>query len=665
MEHLALCLKAEGFKPFLDKWHLVPGEPWQEAIEKALDRSRTCAVFVGPGHLGPWQNEEMRNALEIRVRDDSRRVIPVLLPGASMPELPPFLARLTWVDFRSGLDDPHALYRLLCGIRGVMPEKGLAGSEPLLPPSARPTMIRVPHRNPFFTGREALLSQLHQQLQTQGTSVLAQAAIHGLGGIGKTQTAIEYAHRYGGHYHFVLWVVVESEAALQAEYLSIARELGLIDTKADLEVAVRAVKAWLAREDLWLLVFDNADDPAMVRPYLPPRRNGGNVLLTSRSKSFVKVGIRDPLRVETLYPNEAVDFLMERTGKADAQGAAALAAELGYLPLALEQAAAYIHTMGASFAEYLTRYQSQGLALLERGKPSTDYSKTVATTWTLSFIAVHEASPASAELLTAAAFLVPDSVPIEIFTWGGSEFGKETQSRKVHWRLILELFSFYRHSQPFIGDALSKALITSRTNKLDFWELLEPLERYSLVERLPDDAFKLHRLTQEVMRISLGEKGRRVWAERVVGALSAVYPNVEVSTWHTCERLQPHAIQAADLTKRYMISEAAASRLLNQAGYFASTRGNLAGARKLQEQALKIQKRVLGGEHPDILMTMNNLADTLRALGDFAGARKLQEQTLKIQERVLGGEHSGTLMTMNNLAATLRNLGDLATARKL
>ena len=138
VEDLARRLKAEGLKPFLDKWHLVPGEPWQEAIEIAMARSRTCLVFVGPGPLGPWQNEEMRSALDMRVRDNSRRVIPVLLPGASLSVLPPFLARLTWVDFRSGFNDPQAFQRLVRGIQGKEPEDGQAGSSAGQAPWQRP-----------------------------------------------------------------------------------------------------------------------------------------------------------------------------------------------------------------------------------------------------------------------------------------------------------------------------------------------------------------------------------------------------------------------------------------------------------------------------------------------------------------------------------------------
>lgn len=638
VEELARRLRRRRLKPFLDKWHLVPGEPWQEALEEALDRSRTFAVFIGPGGIGPWQNEEMRDALDARVRDKSLRVIPVLLPGASMPEekeLPRFLRRLTWVDFRGGLDDAEALHRLVSGIKGVAPEDGPATHVP--PSPARATLIGVPHRNPFFAGRVTLLEQLHRQLQKEGISALAQAAIHGLGGIGKTQTAIEYAHRFGEHYRFVLWVVAESESAIRAAYLSIARELGLVDAETDLDTTLLAVKAWLSREDGWLLIFDNADDPALLRSFLPPVRRGGKVLLTSRAKTFSSVGIREPFRVETLDPEDAARFLIERTRDEDAQAAAALAAELGHLPLALEQAAAYIETVGGGLDEYLSRYRRQGVALFAKGKPTTDYPRTVATTWTLSFAAVREASPASAELLTGAAFLVPDSIPIEIFTRGGSE----------------------------LGGQLAEQLKGSDEDQLVFWELLEPLERYSLVERLPDDAFNLHRLTQEVVKDSLGVEGRREWAEQVVRGLNAAYPYIEFNNWGLCEKLQPHALQAAELVRHFGISADAAGRLLSQTGFFAHIRGELAVARKLQEQTLEIWERVLGAEHLDTLIARSNLAATLADLGDLASARKLHEQTQEILERVQGTDHPDTLTSRNNLAETIRELGDLPGARKL
>ena len=168
VEYLAQRLRQEGLEPFLDKWHLVPGDPWQEALEEALDQSRTCAVFLGPEGLGPWENEEMRVALNQRVRAPDFRVIPVLLSESQMPErgrLPPFLARLTWVDFRAGLDDADAFHRLVCGIKGVAP--GPPG-EVAPPEEVCPFRGLAPFREedaPFFFGREALTQWLVEALR--------------------------------------------------------------------------------------------------------------------------------------------------------------------------------------------------------------------------------------------------------------------------------------------------------------------------------------------------------------------------------------------------------------------------------------------------------------------------------------------------------------------
>lgn len=139
VEWLAARLEDEaGLKPFLDKWHLVPGQAWQEDLETALSQSASCAVFLGPNGLGAWENEEMRLALDDRVRNKNFRVIPVLLPGAAAKDaatLPRFLRRLTWVDFHAGLNDPEAFQRLVAGIRGQAP--GRSGTPSTVPVTPR------------------------------------------------------------------------------------------------------------------------------------------------------------------------------------------------------------------------------------------------------------------------------------------------------------------------------------------------------------------------------------------------------------------------------------------------------------------------------------------------------------------------------------------------
>jgi len=197
VEILARKLREARLEPFLDKWHLIPGEPWQEALEEALDQSRTCAIFLGKA-LGPWQNEEMRSALADRVRDRTIRVIPVLLPGGQEPgkeELPRFLRRLTWVDFRAGLNEEDAFRRLLAGIRGEAPGDGGGGGRPhsLLDRGYR---CMAPAREPFVQRseyakvREALVATETER----GTTVGITTAIHGAGGFGKTALAVELCY---------------------------------------------------------------------------------------------------------------------------------------------------------------------------------------------------------------------------------------------------------------------------------------------------------------------------------------------------------------------------------------------------------------------------------------------------------------------------------------
>jgi hypothetical protein len=191
VERIAVRLREKGFKPFLDKWHLVPGDPWQEALEEALDQSACCAVFVGPGGLSPWEHEEMRSALDTRARQKSFRVIPVLLPGAdeSDPDsLPRFLKRLTWVDFRAGLDDETAFERFLAGVRGVAPE-GLAEAESSIHRLQSGIIHALPPA-PVFVGRGKETAAL-KQFWAEGEESRVLSLV-GLGGAGKTAIIAEF-----------------------------------------------------------------------------------------------------------------------------------------------------------------------------------------------------------------------------------------------------------------------------------------------------------------------------------------------------------------------------------------------------------------------------------------------------------------------------------------
>jgi hypothetical protein len=184
----------------------------------------------------------------------------------------------------------------------------------------------VPYgRNPYFTGRDGVLTTLYRQLHDRQTAAISQTqAISGLGGIGKTQTAVEYAYRYRDDYRYVFWVGANTELELTSGYVAIAQTLNLpLKDAENQDETVQSVRVWLGREEGWLLIFDNADQPELVQPFLP-REIKGHILVTSRAQDFQNLGIVQAIAMETLSPEEAVTFLLNRTARTNLVGAQAL-----------------------------------------------------------------------------------------------------------------------------------------------------------------------------------------------------------------------------------------------------------------------------------------------------------------------------------------------------
>ena len=557
VENIAQRLRQETeLQPFLDKWHLIPGEPWQEKLEEALDQSHTCAIFIGPDGLGPWEHQEMRVALSKRVHSPDFRVIPVLLPGAKMPEegkLPSFLGQLTWVDFRQGLEDTEAFYRLNCGIKGIQPE--LAKPQSTHKPTS--SIWNVPYRqNPYFTGRTTLLETLYKALTTEHTTTLTQSrAITGLGGIGKTQTAIEYAYRHRKDYPIVWWLRAEEPTTLAADYAGLAVELNLPEREAtEQALQVQAVRNWLEQHTGWLLIFDNAEERHDIRPYLPQIGNG-HVLITSRNPIWD--GLGTTLSVEVMQLEEALAFLAKRTNDPDSQAAVTLAKTLGYLPLALEQAAAYIRENSISLEHYQALFQKHHAQLLQYNRLATQYPDTVATTWELAFQQVQKTAPAVVDLLNLCAFLAPDAIFLDMVTEGAT----------------------------YLPKRLAKAI----TDSLALNQLISPLLHYALMER-EGNTLILHRLVQSVLRDRLKPAAQRRWAERAVQIVNQAFPNPEFTTWSRCEQLLSHAQICAKWIEKWELTFEEAGQLLGKTGSYLHDRAAYAQAEPLYRRALSIRE---------------------------------------------------------------------------
>src|SRR6266704_2014163 len=317
----------------------------------------------------------------------------------------------------------------------------------MLPPTDRagPSGVwNVPFgRNPHFTGRDDLLDQLRQHLSpevqddqttTRRAALTQPQAIKGLGGIGKTQIAVEYAYRFRDLYTHTLWVNAASGEALITSFVALAELLPSFSAKSERDQGklVAAIKRWLEQcEQEWLLIFDNADNISLVRQYLP-QRGKGSILLTTRAHAVGSLAAS--IEVEKMGLMEGTQFLLRRAQRFDhaldeeVNKAGNVVIALDHFPLALDQAGAYIEETGCGFSDYLQIYQDHRRELLaKRGLQATDYPDSVATTWSLSFHRVEQANPAAAALLRLCAFLAPDAIPEELLSKGASDWSLPLQ----------------------------------------------------------------------------------------------------------------------------------------------------------------------------------------------------------------------------------------------
>jgi tetratricopeptide (TPR) repeat protein len=468
-------------------------------------------------------------------------------------------------------------------------------------------------------------------------------AISGLGGIGKTQTAVAYAYRHREDYQAVFWVRAATELDLRTGFVEIARVLNLPEKDAqDQDETVRAVKRWLEAQDKWLLVLDNADDLRLARDFLPPGRKG-HTLLTTRAHA---VGAMDRIEITRMEPDEGALFLVRRAkliaddapldavSAPDQATAREISIELDGLPLALDQAGAFIEEMPSSPDDYLDLYRQQGAKLrAERGELASDHPS-VTVTFSLAFNQVEARNKAAADLIRVCAFLAPDAIPEEIFTAGAAELGE--------------------HLRPVASDPL------------EFTKAIQEAARFSLIGRNPENkSLDIHRLVQEVVKDEMDAATRRVWAERAVRVVNQAFPYIEFANWPLCDRLLPHAKTAAQLVEDWKFEFEGAARLLNQAASYLHNRAQYAQAQPLYTRALAIREKALGPDHPAVATSLNNLALLYHAQGQYAQAQPLYTRALAIREKALGPDHPAVAASLNNLALLYNSQGEYAEAEPL
>jgi tetratricopeptide (TPR) repeat protein len=552
----------------------------------------------------------------------------------------------------------------------------------------------VPYqRNPHFKGRGELLTKLQKKLcEIVPDQHNHRVALYGLGGVGKTQLALEYVYRHwqSKTYDRVYWISAVSQATLFTGLREIGVRAQCVPENTDLKPSdiAKSVLRWLnAQSDKWLFVIDNLDDITVVDEYLPDTAVEQHTLITTRNQHCDDIPA-ERLEVGILEINEAKQLLLSRAKLAGSVGqtpegngeAAEIVKELGRLPLAIEQAAAYIREASHDIFQFLPSYRNDRKFYHARmSKGNRTYPNSLANTWHLSFHQVQQNSHAAAELLRLLAFLNPDGVMIEFLERGIEGLTEELQ-----------------------------ALVADRKK---FYDALAELTRFSLIGRQDEGSprISIHRLVQSIIQdnmtpsecsvmtatviklcrfgfpdgdwdiLELRQMGRR-YQDQVVPPLRAIGGYIEsvgmgdlledVGVFLLADGNYQDAIEVLAKAVRIMetLQGCEDSDTIRATGWLASAywnQGDLNEAQKLEQKVLELRKRLLGKEHPKTLQTMGNLASTYGDQGKWEDAQNLQENVLELRKRLLGQEHPSTLTAMANVAATYRNQGKWDDAQKL
>jgi Domain of unknown function (DUF4062)/Tetratricopeptide repeat/NB-ARC domain len=555
--------------------------------------------------------------------------------------------------------NPDQLGRLVERSLNELAEAGRAGP---LPANSVLRVWNIPARNPGFTGRDELLTAVRERLLAGDRTVVQ--ALQGMGGVGKTQLAIEYAHRFGRDYDVAWWVNAEQGGLIGDQFAALGAALGCVQPGAETEAVRAAVLGELHRRERWLLVFDDAENAADIRPWLPG--GTGHVLVTSRKRAWTELAA--PVEVDLLARAESVAILRDRVAGVGATDADRLADQLGDLALAVAQAAGFIAETGMPADQYLDLLRTQAGKLMELVSPGSAYPRSLAAVTRLAADRLDREDPVATQLASVCAFLAPEPIPDDLFTGASGELAVRAAD-PLAWR---------------------------RT--------LAHLARQSLA-RVDQRGLVVHRLTQAILRDRLRPEQATATRECSEAILAAADPGDSGNpvTWPRWAQLMPHLL-AADLARtdnqdlRWMACNACGyllargdtrpaydlaadlrQRWQDRLGddhehsrgasiYLAwalRNMGHYAKARQLDEDTRARDRRILGDDDPSTLAAANNLAKDLRKLGEYQAARDLNEDTLARRRRILGEDHPSTLASANNLAVALRYLGGYEAARKL
>ncbi|MFS0696132.1 FxSxx-COOH system tetratricopeptide repeat protein [Streptomyces nitrosporeus] len=651
----------------------VSADPGTSDAHAAPENAARTVVLLSSAYLKSQRAVEQWERVVSEDPGGGRRLLLPLRVG-DVRLSAPYIDRNPVDLFR--LDEVHATGALMRALdRPVQLGDGVSPGPRF--PGTVPRIWNAPPRNPGFTGRSLVLERMRDQLGGGMAVVLPQPqALYGLGGVGKTQVALEYVHRFMADYDLVWWISSEQMDDVVASLAELAVRLGAQggdDMSAASQEAVDLLRRGVP-SDRWLLVFDNADDPERLSRYFP-QGGSGHILVTSRNQAWSQHG--DALPVDVFLREESIEHLKRRAPGLSEEEAAQVATAVGDLPLAVEQAAAWIAETAPPIDTYLEQLARQAPQVLALNQPA-GYPEPVAATWNISITRLKERSPAAVRLLQLCAFFAPEPISANLL------YSKE----------MIEALKPYDPS-------LQEKLVLGR--------VIREIGRFALakVDQV-SNSIQVHRLVQAVIRAQLSEEEQREARHVVHRILAGARPDDDEpidnpETWPRFATIWPH-LGPSDArncrepeTRRLLIDrvrylwkrgdvrtagtlgdelretwlEMLGERDLQylylcfHLSNILRTRGRYVEAKELDEFTLSRQREVLGPEHPHTFMTTSSLAIDLGLLGDYESAIELATQAHDGFSQIFHERHPRTLAAANNLALNLRSVGQYARAREI
>jgi len=627
---IARTLEDAGYSTIIQAWDFNVGDNFVEKMDASLKNSERFLAVLSEKYLSsPYCKAEWVAAYANDIKLEKGLFIPVrieyVIPSGVFTDV-------ACIDL-FGINEEASMKKLLDGVilSGARNIPGKAGTIKQRFPGDMPLNNLPYSRNPYFTGRDEKLEVTHKNFKS-GENISLTQSITGLGGVGKTAIALEYAYRYSHEYETIWWVNGETSTNALIAYRDFALQKRIITEDAKADEIIDAMKRWFKKNENWLFIYDNADSDDFnkwLETYLP-QSNKGHVLVTTRSSNFPRSKLVD---IIVFNESDAVIFLKDRTqkigeGYAD-ELAKTLANRLQYLPLALEQAAAYIvETPNVKYNDYIDLLTDRGVATFEQDNYLVDYTSIINLTWNISMQKI--TNEGARQMFKMCAYFAPDRIPVDMFVKG--------------------------------SEVLPEPLKVDFVDLLKRNEILRDLTRYSLLtlgrnnDISADEkrVLNMHRLLQEVVHKSFDKNN--AWLGYGLDLMRKVveWEKGDKKSIDAFKMESPHTIVIAEKATILFSDEEKLRKvawLFDANGYEYHGLGDRTKAFEYFNKALSIRETINDKDHPDKALSYNNIGQTYRAAGNYTKALDYYNKALTIYEKFYGEEHPDMAAPYNNIGA--------------